>query len=342
MERAAVVATNWPIFMTALNSLASEEQVRCTPSSLDGIEAALEEELCTYASQQIQQAGILLSLPQAAMATAQVLFRRFWFVSSMKQFNVHDIGMGSLMLASKLTEAPVRLRDLLLVYDYLLQRAYHSSRTRPGPRLRTDPDAQSPQEAPPFTYRASDYYSQTFYDAKDAMVVAEMQILKRLGFYVQVHLPYALMINYLQVMGVASVTLPLVRDPKQHISAAQAAWNYLTDALQTPVYCLFPTHTIACASIYLLTLQPNALHQPLSLPLEPRPWWELFDVTRSELRTIASYILRLYDVETASVTTGTGVGLAVRVREQHGGLVELANRAGIRAWLQQHGTTSEI
>lgn len=330
--------------MTTLNSLASDEQVLHTPSSLDGIDAALEEELCTYACQQIQQAGILLSLPQAAMATAQVLFRRFWFVSSMKQFNVHDIGMGSLMLASKLAEVPVRLRDLLLVYDYLLQRAYHYSRTCPGPRsraLRGLCDTQSAPESAPFTYKASDYYSQTFYDAKDAMVVAEMQILKRLGFYVQVHLPYALMINYLQVMDMASATMPLLHDPQQSISAAQAAWNYLTDALQTPVYCLFPTHTIACASIYLLTLDPNAFHKPLSLPLEPRPWWELFDTTRSELRTIASHILRLYDVQSAPTTAQGGLGLALRVRDQHGGLVEFANRAGIRAWLQKTQSTTQ-
>ena len=329
--------------MTPLNSLASDEQVLHTPSSHDGIDAALEEELCTYACQQIQQAGILLSLPQAAMATAQVLFRRFWFVSSMKQFNVHDIGMGSLMLASKLSEVPVRLRDLLLVYDYLLQRAYHCSRTCPGPRSRAlhgPSDAQRPLESQPFTYKASDYYSQMFYDAKDAMVVAEMQILKRLGFHVQVHLPYALMINYLQVMGVASASLPLLCDPQRSISAAQVAWNYLSEALPTPVYCLFPTHTIACASIYLLTLEPNAFHKPLSLPLEPRPWWELFDVTRSELRAIASHILRLYDTQSAPHAT-EGLGLALRVRDQHGGLVEFANRAGIRAWLQKSQPTAE-
>lgn len=311
-----------------------------TPSSLDGIDAALEEELCTYACQQIQQAGILLGLPQVAMATAQVLFRRFWFVSSMKQFNVHDIGMGSLMLASKLVEDPVRLRDLLLVYDYLLQRAYHNVRTCPGPRSRAlQGDLPTTLESTSFVYKASDYHSQTFYDAKDAMVVAEMRILKRLGFQVQVHLPYALMINYLQVMGVVAVSLPLLHDPQQSITAAQAAWNYLTDALQTSVYCLFPTHAIACASIYLLTLDPNVLHKPLSLPLEPRPWWELFDVTRSELRAIASHIVRLYDVQKAKSGTEDGLGLALRVRDEHGGLVELANRAGIRAWLQHTDTT---
>ncbi len=63
------------------------------------------------------------------------------------------------------------------------------------------------------------YFSQTFYDLKDALVVGEMQILKRLGFNVRVQLPYGTMINYLQVLGLAG-----------HDEVPQSCWNYLNDA----------------------------------------------------------------------------------------------------------------
>lgn len=45
-----------------LNTLATAEQYRDTPSSQDGISADLEEELRVYGCQLIQQAGILLEL----------------------------------------------------------------------------------------------------------------------------------------------------------------------------------------------------------------------------------------------------------------------------------------
>ena len=45
-----------------------------------------------------------------------------------------------------------------------------------------------------------DFFDNEFYDRKDAMVIAEMQILKRLGFQTQCSLPYGHLVNYLQVL----------------------------------------------------------------------------------------------------------------------------------------------
>jgi hypothetical protein len=89
-----------------LNSLASLAQIEATPSREDGIPGDLEDDLKAYGCKLVHQAGILLkqyvfSLPyrhtshgrtmsrkQVAVATAQILFHRFWFVSSMKQFGI--------------------------------------------------------------------------------------------------------------------------------------------------------------------------------------------------------------------------------------------------------------
>lgn len=134
--------------------------------------------------------------------------------------------MGALYLASKLEECPVRMRDLINVYDLLLQRAAHSL---------AHPGAASTSAAPPeFAYTPMAYFGTPFYDLKDALVVAEMQILKRLGFNVHVALPYGSLVNYLRVLGLTS-----------REDVCTRAWGYLNDAcvlfrLAFPVsFCFF-------------------------------------------------------------------------------------------------------
>ena len=75
-------------------------------------------------------------------------------------------------------------------------------------------------DMPSFHYTPLPYFSQTFYDIKDALVISEMQLLKRLGFHVQVNLPYATMVNYLQLLGLT----------KSELNIAQRAWSVLNDA----------------------------------------------------------------------------------------------------------------
>ena len=103
---------------STLYPLASLEQIERTPSREDGIPEDLEEDLRAYGCKLIHQAGILLkqcvfpSHPsdlqkknyskkkrkQVAVATAQILFQRFWFVTSMKQFGV---GVSNVYVVSK-------------------------------------------------------------------------------------------------------------------------------------------------------------------------------------------------------------------------------------------------
>lgn len=132
--------------------------------------------------------------------------------------------MGALYLASKLEECPLRMRDLINVYDLLLQRASPSSNS-------------SGKE---FKYQPMSYFGTTFYELKDALVVAEMQILKRLGFNVNVVLPYGTLVNYLRVLGLTS-----------RADVCTKAWGYLNDA------CVF-TGLLIYSSTNCLTQFTNA------------------------------------------------------------------------------------
>lgn len=129
------------------------------------------------------------------MATAQVLFQRFFYMASLKEFGIVEIGMGSLFLASKLEECFVRMTHLITVYDILIRRLK-------GLSTRTPLDA----------------FSQRAYQLKNMAIAAEMQILRKLGFIVHVQLPYNLMINYLRILGL-----------EDHETVARRAWNYLND-----------------------------------------------------------------------------------------------------------------
>lgn len=116
--------------------------------------------------------------------------------------------MGALYLASKLEECPIRMRDLINVYDLLLQRITHTLAVQ----------TSAPHKAE-FQYVPMSYFGTTFYELKDALVVAEMQVLKRLGFQVQAVLPYNTLVNYLRVLGLTS-----------REEVCERAWGYLNDA----------------------------------------------------------------------------------------------------------------
>ncbi|KAL0947378.1 hypothetical protein HGRIS_013494 [Hohenbuehelia grisea] len=250
---------------TVFYPLASLAQIESTPSRADGIPEQLEEDLRAYGCKLIHQAGILLKQKQVAVATAQILFQRFWFVTSMKSFGIGDIGMGALYLASKLEECAIRIRDVINVYDVLLQRTAH---TRSGKQTE-------------FKYAPMSYFGSTFYDLKDAIVVSEMQILKRLGFNVNVVLPYGTLMTYMKILGLLET----------QENACSKAWGYLNDALQTAVYALYPVPTIVSAAI-LLAIR----HLNISLP---NLWWELFDAAWEDVWSVCGHIMRLYRDRTA-------------------------------------------
>lgn len=128
--------------------------------------------------------------------------------------------MGALFLSTKLEETPTRLRNLLNVFDYVIQRDLHYSRANPaapGHHSLRSPPATSSE----FRYEPQAYYAQTFYDMKDNLVVAEMQILKRLGFNVQVNLPYATMVNYLQLLGLADAQIEVESESENDPAPAE-------------------------------------------------------------------------------------------------------------------------
>lgn len=109
------------IIITLENSLVPEDKLISTPSSQDGLDSETETDLRILGCELIQTAGILLRMPQVAMATGQVLFQRFYYAKSFVKHSMEHYAMGCLNLASKIEESPRRVRDVINVFHHIKQ-----------------------------------------------------------------------------------------------------------------------------------------------------------------------------------------------------------------------------
>ncbi|XP_077397422.1 cyclin-L1a isoform X1 [Festucalex cinctus] len=212
------------VYLTIDNSLIPEERLSPTPSMLDGIDLHTETDLRILGCELIQSAGILLRLPQVAMATGQVLFHRFFYSKSFVKHSFEIVAMACINLASKIEEAPRRIRDVINVFHHLKQI-----------RVKKTP--------------SSLILDQNYINTKNQVIKAERRILKELGFCVHVKHPHKIIVMYLQVL-----------ECEKNQTLVQTAWNYMNDSLRTNVFVRFQAETIACACIFLAA---RALQIPL-------------------------------------------------------------------------------
>ncbi|KAH7138975.1 cyclin-like protein [Dendryphion nanum] len=252
------------------NQLVSIGQLETSSSHLDGIPADLEDSIRFAGIRLTQAAGILLRLPQEVIAHAIIVFSRFWVGpegGSLAEHSAEHISAGSLYLAAKLSAFAKSARSIVNVYSYL--------KTLPSTFYSTE-DLQHKN--------VEDYYvSPGTYITRRAMLYStEQQILKVLGFQLQVALPYTLCITYLQALDV--FTHPRASE------LAKKAIAYLNTALLSP-QLLYLTHqppSLATAAIYLAAKE-------VGVKLPDVEWWEVFDTDREELGFL---VVGLLSVET--------------------------------------------
>ncbi|XP_056303518.1 cyclin-L2-like isoform X2 [Danio aesculapii] len=199
------------VALTLENCLLPPESAHCSPSHAHGLSALTEEQLRNRMCEMIQNAGILLRLPQVAMATAQILFHRFFYCKSFVRHCAETVAMACLQLASKIEEAPRRVRDVLNVFQHLRHRSV-------GPML----------------------LDGEYINRKTQVIKAERRVLKELGFCVHVKHPHKVIVMYLQVL-----------ECEKNTRLVQMAWNYMNDSLRTDVFLRFRAETVACACIFL-------------------------------------------------------------------------------------------
>ncbi|KAL3143954.1 hypothetical protein ABBQ32_003767 [Trebouxia sp. C0010 RCD-2024] len=249
------------IFTTLDNFYVSKEALADSPSRKDGISPDVEREQRIYGCEMIQEAGILLRLPQAVMATGQVLLHRFYCKVSLVAHDVKKAAMACVWLATKLEENPRRMRELLAVF-------YRLDRRRQGkPNL------------PPL-----DVYGATFEKWKSDVITLERIMLRSFGFILHVEHPHKFVLNYLVV---------LEQQDDLESGLLQRAWNLANDSLRSTLCVRFKGEVVACGIIFLAARQ-------LRVPLPENPaWWDVFSVSKQDLLEVACEVLSLYELPKA-------------------------------------------
>ncbi|XP_068318401.1 cyclin-L1-1-like [Pyrus communis] len=191
----------------------TDEQLQNSPSRKDGIDEATETTLRIYGCDLIQESGILLKLPQAVMATGQVLFHRFFCKKSFARFNVKKVAASCVWLASKLEECPKKARQVIIVFHRM------ESRRENLPIEHLDP------------------FSKKYSDLKMELSRTERHILKEMGFICHVEHPHKFISNYLATLE----TPP---------ELTQEAWNLANDSLRTTLCVRFKSEVVACGVVY--------------------------------------------------------------------------------------------
>ena len=208
------------------------------------------------------------------------------------------IALGSLFLATKVEECPKKLRDVLQVFMHLEQK-----------RLGLKPEP-------------ADIYSNRFKVYKDALIKAEREILKELGFILYTEHPHKFILNYCKLVraraepgtfrccccgccccaaaaGVCSASdgpsspstlRQLTNEEKNLKPLAQYAWNFINDSQRTDVCMKYPPETICCAALWM-----GARKLQIKLPTDSEPpWWVLFDTKKEDMDAVVARVNALY------------------------------------------------
>jgi hypothetical protein len=262
-----------------IDPILPEEVLSNTPSRKDGIDFTEELMHRVFGCELIQEAGILMKLPQVVMATGQNIFHRFFYRKSFKRYDAFTVAMGCILLACKIEEKPKYLRDVVFVFHHMYQR-------RKNLKLK------------PLELGGERYTSW-----KNELITIERFLLKELGFsfYSVLDHPHKYILYYIKMLNGTK-------------ELAQVAWNYLNDSLRLDLCLRYPAQEIACAAVFMASrkcdfplpdsdehesVHENGLSDSSLSAGNPRKsvcWWMLMTNDKKRILTICEAILELYRI----------------------------------------------
>jgi len=218
-----------------------------SPSSRHGVDVKTETVHRAWGCTLICEAGVLLKLPQVAVATAQNLLHRFYWRKSLKAtlFDAFTIAMACLFLATKIEENPRTLRQVLYVFHHLYRkRKFRNSAGKKG-AISSKDARNAPLEL------GGDRYNQW----KKKLMEGERWVLKELGFgfYQVMEHPHKFLVYYCKYLGQHGMEADELTTKK----LAQSAWDYLNDSMRLDLCVRHSTKDIACAAMLLASRHPD-------------------------------------------------------------------------------------
>ncbi|KAI9840535.1 MAG: Cyclin- protein fam58a [Sclerophora amabilis] len=237
----------------------SEEELSRTPSGLDGMPLDQERENRGKGVNFITQVGIMLKLPQLTLATASVILHRFFMRHSMVDkggrpgFHYYAVAATSLFLATKVEENCRKMRELVIACCRVAQKNSNL---------------------------VIDEQSKEYWRWRDTILHNEDILLEAICFDVSLEPPYKTLFSFLDDFG-----------EQNNKKLRNAGWAFLNDSNLTMLCLLFPSRTIAAASLYCAAKQCDVAFPDR----KGRAWWEILGVELQEIRRACNYMASVYE-----------------------------------------------
>jgi len=260
-----------------------------SPSELYGFNESEEKKIKFYLLLMMQEAGIILRVPQNSILTSQLIFNRFFWRVGLNSYEPFVIAMTSFYIGCKSEETYKRIRDVISVFYklYSTKKKSEADQTTKSKSKGAADDKNvsksnirntkenEKEEVKQKNEHILDICSEEYKVIKNNICFYEIQILKELGFsiYSLCDHPHKYLTHFIKHLKGTKELL-------------QKSWNYLNDAYKTDIPIHYPPHVIACSAIFLAA-------RCFKLPLPQAPWWEIYDTKIEEIQNICSSLLSL-------------------------------------------------
>lgn len=215
----------------------------------------------------IQNAGILLRLPQVAMTTAQMLIQRVYqtpdYVAN--RYHLDITAMAALFQAAKIEECRREARNVIDVFTHVISMKLGKELT--------------------LSYR-------NYEKVREKLVTAERRLLRTLGYksLISIHPHKIIVIYYRNIVYYLDPEHNVWTD-RENRRLLQRAWNYCNDSLRIDVNLRYKKEVVACACI-----QMACEDIPMLFPTstDGKEWYCLYVDNESDVRDAIEMIRKFY------------------------------------------------
>jgi len=187
----------------------NEEIVKYTPSRFDGFSFEEERLIRSKAVNFISNMGANLRVIQVAIASASVLFHRFYMRRSLKDIHHYEVAAACLFLACKTEECSRHIEDISKQAIRLCQKAENLKIDRDSPELKK---------------------------WKAILIVTEEKIISTCCFDIDIEHPYKQLLSYFNDLNCSD-------------ELQRAAYVFVNDSYRTTLCLTHSPQAIAAASI---------------------------------------------------------------------------------------------
>ncbi|XP_041347144.1 cyclin-Q-like [Gigantopelta aegis] len=211
----------------------------------------------------IHESGLRLHMKSVPLATASVLYHKFFTENSLQDFDPYLIAMTCIYLAGKVEEEHLKLRDVINVCYRVLHR------TKPLLEI-----------------------GESFWALRETVANCELFILRMLRFKISFVHPHKYLLHYLKYLQDWFAPYKW-----QALPIARTAWSYLRDSYHGNLCLQYKPQHMAVAVLYfsLLSLGVDVPHHHEC----DTKWWKVFaeDISLSVIKDIISDIVSVYELE---------------------------------------------